>query len=234
MTSMRKTLQAVGTQSSTLDMITGIVKTCRQCRAWMSPGSATVSSITLPERFNQHVECDLMFYKAFIIFHMIYRCARWHAAKIVQTKFEDELLNALFTVWTSVHGPPEFFYIDGESGLNTDEARAHIKRQGSTFRLRAPQQHARFIERRGAVLRVSMHTAEGQCVQEGLQISTNMVLALSVFAGNALTTVGTGTPYQAVYGRQPLMLPPLEGEAIHTGDSNEGRVEARAREITIS
>ena len=79
-----------------------------------------------------------------------------------------------------------------------------------------------------------MHTAEGQCVQEGLQISINMVLALSVFAGNALTTVGTGTPYQAVYGRQPLMLPPLEGEAVHTGDSNEGHVEARVREITIA
>ncbi len=61
-----------------------------------------------------------------------------------------------------------------------------------------------------------------------------MLLALSVFAGNALTTVGTGTPYQAVYGRQPSMLPLLEVEAVRTGDSNAGRVEARVREITIS
>ena len=79
-----------------------------------------------------------------------------------------------------------------------------------------------------------MHTTEDQCVREGLQISVHMLVVLSVFAGNALTTVGTGTPYQAVYGRQPFMLLPLEGEAVHTGDSNEGRVEARVQEITIS
>ena len=117
-------------------------------------------------------------------FHMICRCTRWHAAKIIQTREEAELMDALLTVWRSVHGPPEFFYIDGKLGLNTDEARPHIKRQGSISKLRAPQQHARFIERRGAVLRVSMHTTEDQCVREAPQISIHMLLALGVFAGN--------------------------------------------------
>ena len=36
------------------------------------------------------------------------------------------------------------------------------------------------------------------------------LLAEALFAGNALVHVGGSTPYQAVYGRQPAMLPPLE------------------------
>ena len=71
---MTQTLKACGIAQSTLDKIPGIISTCRECRVWAKGGKATVPSVTLSERFNQHVECDLMFYKQHIIFHLMCRC----------------------------------------------------------------------------------------------------------------------------------------------------------------
>ena len=51
-----------------------------------------------------------------------------------------------------------------------------------------------------------------------------------------MITVGESTPYNAVLGRQPLMLPPLlDADAADTkGDSADGRREARIREIAVN
>ena len=54
-------------------------------------------------------------------------------------------------------------YTDGEGGLNSNEAKDFLKRQGIELKVRAPEQHARYVERHGALLRVSMHLIEEQC-----------------------------------------------------------------------
>ena len=232
---MTTTLRACGIAGKVVEKIPGIVSTCRECRVWAKGGNATIPSVTLSERFNQHVECDLLFYKQFIIFHLIDRCTRWHAAKIIENKFEEILLDALFTTWIWILGAPEYFYVDGESGLNTQSAKTWIENQGSKFKCRAPEQHARFIERRGASLRACMHISEQQCIKEGIAITIHILLAICTFAGNALTNIGAGTPYNAVLGRQPAMLPPLDNTEVQAaGDSEDGRVEARVRETVIT
>jgi len=48
-----------------------------------------------------------------------------------------------------------------------------------------------------------------------------------------MTTVGQGTPYNSVFGRQPALLPSLEMPDEPPGDSADGRKEARVREISI-
>jgi len=83
-----------------------------------------------------------------------------------------------------------------------------MARDGIIVKTRAPGQHARHIERAGAYLRVALHTAHSQCDREGVRTTFDVLLAMVVFAKNALVTVGGHTPYQAVYGRQPAMLPP--------------------------
>ena len=107
----------------------------------------------------------------------------------------------------------------GKSKFCTDE----MRRRGVTIDVRAPRQHARFIERRGAILRHAMHTTEEQMQREGLPVNFDSLLAHSIFAGNSLTHVGGVTPYNVVFGRQPSMLPPLEadggGEAV-VGSAN--------------
>ena len=60
---MRHILQAAGVDSVRLDMSKGVVDTCRECRAWQKPGNTITASISLPTKFNEEGECDLMFYK---------------------------------------------------------------------------------------------------------------------------------------------------------------------------
>ena len=100
---------------------------------------------------------------------------------------------------------------------------------------RAPQQHARYIERRGALLRQTLHVIEGQMKAEGIIVTFPMLLAEAVFAGNCLKYVGGVTPYQVVYGRQPSIMPPWAMETENPdieGPANE-RTEARTREIAF-
>ena len=101
--------------------------------------------------------------------------------------------------------------------------------------IRAPEQHARYVERHGALLRRAMHLTQAQCEREGVAITIKTLLAQCIFVCNALTSVGGVTPYQAVLGRQPAILPPLaDTDAPETaGDSLDGRREARIREIAV-
>ncbi|CAE7210155.1 unnamed protein product [Symbiodinium sp. CCMP2456] len=180
--------------------------------------------MTASLKFNQHVECDLLFYRQFITFHCICRATRWHAATVVSAKEGEVLFEAFTTCWVGQFGPPEILYMDGESGMWRPDIADRVKRLGCDFKLRAPQQHARYIERRGAVLRAQMHTMEEQLEREGIVYTFPALLAEAVFAGNSLTHVGGSTPYQAVYGRQPWMLPPLETPDLVARDemSSEG------------
>ena len=233
-TGMSKILAASGIGHQVLGKIQDVVRNCKECRAWALPGNITIPSLSLPERFGQYVEVDLLFYKTYIVFHMIDRCTRWHAGKPIPGKDEQTLLNAVFETWIAVFGPPENLISDGESGLTSQAGKDHLKRQGVNLRVRAPEQHARFAERYGAILRVCMHVTEEQCQREGIPITIEMLVAQCLFVGNSLTTVGTQTPYNAVLGRQPGFLPPLadvSSAESSPGDSADGRREARIREI---
>ena len=50
-----------------------------------------------------------------------------------------------------------------------------------------------------------------QLIKEELLIPFVQLLAIVIFMKNAMTVINTSTPYQAVLGRQPAMLPPIEG-----------------------
>ena len=100
----------------------------------------------------------------------------------------------------------ESLITDPESGLSTPTAEAELKRLGVSIKVRGKDQHARYIERRGAVLRHALHVMDEQARREGITCDTATLLAQAVFAGNAMTFIGRVTPYQAVLGRQPSML----------------------------
>jgi hypothetical protein len=75
---------------------------------------------------------------------------------------------------------------------------------------RAKDQHARFVERRGALLRDQIHRVEGQLREVGLaDVPFSSVLAKLVFCGNAMLIADGSTPYNAVYGRVRSLLPVL-------------------------
>ena len=96
---------------------------------------------------------------------------------------------------------------DSESGILSAETVAHLKRQGTDVRPRAPGQHAQIAERRGAILRNAMHLIEEQLKKEGITIPFAVLLAEAIFASNALVSHGGATPYTARFGTSPAMIP---------------------------
>ena len=137
-----------------------------------------------------------------------------------------------------LHGPPKELITDGESGIVLSEStRAYLQRMGIKLHPRGKDQHARFIERRGALLRDTIHRTLGQLEEEGIAgMPFECVLAECLFSGNALLTVGGSTPYNALYGRVPHILPGINQIAPpgETKWSNQTFKDAhRLREIAV-
>jgi hypothetical protein len=218
---MTKLLDRVGVPQRVLDLIPEIVQTCQVCRTWAKPGPDHACSVEIPDKFNEQVECDLLFIEKHIIFHMMDRCTRWHAARLIPDKTEGTLMKAIDELWVSIHGSPKELITDGETGIVASEAtNQYLHRKGIKLHQRAKDQHARYIERRGALLRDAIHRTQSQLQEEGLAgVLFETILAEAVFCGNAMLTVGGSTPYNAVYGRVPRILPSIDQVAA----PDEGR-----------
>ena len=166
---MRRFLERVGVADEVLKLIPEIVQTCRVCREWAKPGPANVCSIEFADTFNAQVECDLLFVHKEVIFHLLDRCTRWHATRVVPGKVDDMLMTALDDLWVSSHGAPRELIVDGETGIvKSHLTTQYLARKGIKLHVRAKDQHARFIERRGALLRDTIHRIESQLKEEGL------------------------------------------------------------------
>ena len=135
-----------------------------------------------------------------------------HNGQETASKRDSTLLAAIGRSWIQLFGAMESFIVDGEGGMTSPYSVEEIKRRGVQVDMRARRQRARFIERRGAMLRHALHAAEEQLGCEGIAANFDAMHAQSVFAGNGLTNVGGVTPYNVVFGQQPSMLPPLEAD----------------------
>ena len=192
---MRRFLERVGVPDAILNLIPEICDTCKVSRMWAAPGPNNVCSVDIPDTFNKQVECDLLFIHKYIIFHMLDRCTRWHAGALVPDKNEETLTNAIHQCWVGLHGPMKELILDGESGIVVSElTNTYLRRQGIELRGRAKDQHARYVERRGALLRDTVHRIESQLEVEGIVIPFGQILSEAIFCGNALLTIRDSTP----------------------------------------
>lgn len=169
-----------------------------------------------------------------MIAHYIDRATRIHVGLVAPDKTEDTLWYAIRERWIVPLGAPGTLVTDGEAALLTSKNRATIHSHGTKLSVRAPSQHARFIERHGAMLRNVIHVLEEELKAQGRQEPMSVVVSEAFFALNAMNMHGGATPYQAVYGRQPACLPPiLDGYPVGCGDSIDGRREQRIRELAL-
>ena len=111
----------------------------------------------------------------------------------------------------------------------------------SKFQLvtRAKHSKAWVVERHNELLRNALHTCQTQLAIEGHDIKFSHVLADGVFSKNALLSIGEGTPYIALYGRVPQLLPQLEHIAGTAQLDDETGIDGsrhvhRLREVMIS
>ena len=130
--------------------------------------------------------------------------------------------------------------MDGESGImGSAKTNEYLHRKGIKPHRRGKDQHARYIERRGALFRDVVHRIQGQIKEEGLtgQISFSAIVAEGVFCGNALLSVNGSTPYNGLYGRVPSILPSIsritEPSGGLTSEAGTLRQVYRLREISV-
>ena len=67
-----------------------------------------------------NIEADILFYKEFLIWHMLDQADRWHAATLVTSKSADSLLEALHTCWLQIFGPFKCLITDGEPNSTSE------------------------------------------------------------------------------------------------------------------
>ena len=176
-------LRQRGLGDDVISYIPDIISACKECRIWAAKGRDTKPSISIAMNFNEVVETDLMYYKEFVIHHFVCRASRWHTAMQTPSRTEEQLLENIFTCWVNTFGPMTTLVSDMESGLSTEAVKARLARAGITMKLRGKDQRARYIERRGAILRHSMHVMDAQAVREGIDLSFGTLLASCVLQG---------------------------------------------------
>ena len=233
---MKSMLQRVGIPPEVLSLVDGIVDTCRICRQWTRPIADSVTSNRIVTGFNIEVEGGLIFYKRgrnqHIILHLVDRGTRWASACEIKDKSTAAILQGL-DLWLSTFGPPQVLIFDGEKGLDDEESNMYFEIKGITKRTAAPAQHTRIVDRRTQVLRDCMHKIFSQLGEEGIAAPLSRVLSEAVYATNALTTVNGHSPFTAVLGRVPPLLP----DAVIVADDTEGAPSSahthRLREIAL-
>eukprot|EP00959_Pyramimonas_sp_CCMP1952_P184648 3860680-Pyramimonas_sp.AAC.1 len=100
-----------------------------------------MSSVSLPRKFNEEVEVDLLFYKTHTVLHMVDRCIRRSATKEIADKTMHTVLNAISEAWYYL-GAPKVLYSDGEGALANKTATSIVASLGTELRIRARGQHA--------------------------------------------------------------------------------------------
>ena len=168
---MTNILRQAGVSSDILRLIPSIVDTCSACRTWQRPSPAAQATTNVAGAFNDIVEGDLVFYKDFIIFHLVDRCTRWQASKHIPNKSTDTLIEAMEDCWVSTFGPMKQLIFDHETGLmKSDKAATWFGRKGIKFEPRAVGQHARYAERRGEILKQTLRRIDEQLTKENIDV----------------------------------------------------------------
>ena len=248
---MTNILRAAGVDARALSQIPSVCQGCNVCRDWKKPGPKCVAAFRLTTKFNEEVQFDLLFYRPqhdahgmkldkkgnIIIAHCIDTCTRWSCAEAVNSKHAQTLLSAISNMWLKTFGPMDVLTLDNESGMKTDAAGDWASANRVELKYKAPRQKAWIVERHNAIVRETLQKTESQLVRDNIKLPFVQILAIVMFMKNALTVINTSTPYQAVLGRQPAMLPPLEGGHVQEyddetqGPNSELRHQAKVREL---
>jgi len=208
---MRSLLLAAGVSADTVKLIAAVVDTCRICRSWKRPSASPATSVSLATRFNERIELDLMFYKTWIILHLICCATRFSVTSCIPDRSTETILTAITQCWFRLFGPPTEIVTDQEGAMTSESAMAWAEHWHCALRFVPKGSHAHTVERHHEILRDTLHKVEDQCKLEGLVVNKEHVLSEATFAKNAFVQVQGQSPYTAVLGRTPNLLLEVEG-----------------------
>ena len=111
---MRDILKHAGAPKQALDLVQDIVDTCKICRMWKRPTPKAATSTRLATSFNDIVQWDILFYKQYMISHLLDEAVRWSAASVPAHKNSTAFVKAITCDWIRPHGPMQVLVADGE------------------------------------------------------------------------------------------------------------------------
>ena len=213
------TLRAAGALARAFAMVPSVVQSYQVCHQWQRPSNKSILTSSLSEHFNDDAQLDLLFYKSLVepergrrpIIHRIDTCLRWSATLDVKQRDDKTLLNGIATIWIQIYGAPEGVPLDQETGMRGTAVDHWAIYSQIMMNYQTPIQKAWLVERHNEILRVGLYLVETQVRQESIVFPFTSLLALLTFMRNPLIVINDATPYRALFGRQPAILPPLEG-----------------------
>ena len=238
-TTMLKILRAAGSPKEVLELIPSIVDTCRICRTWAKPTNS-IASGRLVTSFNHEVEADIVYVRhqgeQHHFLHLVDRAVKWCATCEIPDRSTDALLNAIDTAWVSIFGPMKILIVDGEPGLDNESSTWYFQVRGIEKRTAAVNQHPRIADRRVQILRGSIHKITTQLAHDGISMPFRRILAEATFVINAVSNTSGVSPYVAVMGRSPALMPELGPRATANDDRDQACPivgAARVRELAV-
>eukprot|EP00971_Amphidinium_carterae_P281276 5584632-Amphidinium_carterae.2 len=233
---MRQIMTAADVPQRVLEQIAPVVDSCSICRAWRKRLPRPQSTSSLPTRFNEQVQADILWIDGQPVLHLIDVATRFSQAQFLSEMNDTTVLEAIASLWIRIFGPMASLISDQEAGLRSDHAGTVMARWGTQRKLLPEGRHASIVERHHALMRSTYHKIRDQLQVDGLAVSGTMMLAEAVHAHNVITSVGGYSPHQAVFGRSPplLQLGPDEHshETIGDGEQDLDKT-ARVREIAL-
>ena len=109
---------------------------------------------------------------------------------IVTGKTEYELCSALKTWWFRSFSPPKIFLVDQEGGIAGYDAGMYSERDNVDRKTKPTDLHASMVERHNALVRICLHTIEGQTILELLPITDEDIVSDACYAKNNMIEIG--------------------------------------------
>ena len=119
---MQHILKHAGAPKQALDLVQEIVDTCKICRQWTRPTPRAATSTRLATSFNEAVQWDILFYKQYMISHLLDEAVRWSAGSVLARKDATSIIESITCDWLRLHGGMKVLIADGETGLASEQA----------------------------------------------------------------------------------------------------------------
>ena len=119
--------------------------------------------------------------------------------------------------WIRQYGPPKTIVSDQEGALFLDEGAIWASRWSIELKSKPKGAHAHIIERRNDLLRQQYNTVRSAARKDGLlTITAKQILDESLLSCNCLLSVHGTSPYEALFGRVPILLRDLHSDNAAT------------------
>ena len=89
-----------------------------------------------------------MFFEDHMIYHLLDRCTRWHAAAVLPDKTATSIMTALSTLWITQFGAPKELIHDEERGVAAELTQLLLASHGINLVSKPDQKHAHYIKSR--------------------------------------------------------------------------------------